>query len=274
MAAGASRSGQHDRRTGVDNSDAAGRFSTDGFGDELYKRLTAYLPALSTNLHSIHNHIYLMSTMHMPFDDSGYYLHHPRDLAEYDMAMALELRPIPLGQPPFAEHFDEFMHPFAASMMEVPPNVAFDDDAFALQQLQHFQALRHGDLDVRHPVPRRPLSPGMLYPPGHPWYDPVASSGHPSIHADGSGSVPPSSITNPSMFAPLPESRSAAQSVASDTDEPPPPPPPSWAMSGSLDPATGIYQTSPEHPRVRTQQACEKCRGRKAKVLPFSPIVT
>ncbi|KAG6867934.1 hypothetical protein C0993_009366 [Termitomyces sp. T159_Od127] len=58
-------------------------------------------------------------------------------------------------------------------------------------------------------------------------------------------------------------------------DPPPPPPPPApythdllaprLALAGSLDPATGIFYRSPEHPRLRTAQACEKCRTRKAK---------
>ncbi|RDB29936.1 hypothetical protein Hypma_013795 [Hypsizygus marmoreus] len=36
-------------------------------------------------------------------------------------------------------------------------------------------------------------------------------------------------------------------------------------LSGSLDPSTGIFYRIPEHPRLRTAQACEKCRTRKAK---------
>ncbi|KAJ8489924.1 hypothetical protein ONZ51_g2652 [Trametes cubensis] len=39
----------------------------------------------------------------------------------------------------------------------------------------------------------------------------------------------------------------------------------SWTLSGSLDPTTGVFQRSVEHPRLRTAQACEKCRIRKAK---------
>ncbi|KAG6844584.1 hypothetical protein H0H87_005733 [Tephrocybe sp. NHM501043] len=40
---------------------------------------------------------------------------------------------------------------------------------------------------------------------------------------------------------------------------------PRMSLAGSLDPATGIFYRSPEHPRLRTAQACEKCRTRKAK---------
>ncbi|KAG6908867.1 hypothetical protein DXG01_002941 [Tephrocybe rancida] len=62
----------------------------------------------------------------------------------------------------------------------------------------------------------------------------------------------------------------------SSTSYSPPPPPmqtpytqdllaPRLSLAGSLDPATGIFYRSPEHPRLRTAQACEKCRTRKAK---------
>ncbi|KAJ7606614.1 hypothetical protein FB45DRAFT_878221 [Roridomyces roridus] len=40
---------------------------------------------------------------------------------------------------------------------------------------------------------------------------------------------------------------------------------PRIALPGSLDPTTGIFYHTPEHPRLRTAQACEKCRTRKAK---------
>ncbi|KAG6336217.1 hypothetical protein ID866_2868 [Astraeus odoratus] len=40
---------------------------------------------------------------------------------------------------------------------------------------------------------------------------------------------------------------------------------PRRAVSGSLDPTTGIFYRTPEPPRLRTAQACEKCRKRKAK---------
>ncbi|KAG2004298.1 hypothetical protein CC2G_002866 [Coprinopsis cinerea AmutBmut pab1-1] len=36
-------------------------------------------------------------------------------------------------------------------------------------------------------------------------------------------------------------------------------------LAGSLDPATGVFYRTPDHPRLRTAQACEKCRTRKAK---------
>ncbi|KAJ6531365.1 hypothetical protein DFH09DRAFT_1183446 [Mycena vulgaris] len=51
-----------------------------------------------------------------------------------------------------------------------------------------------------------------------------------------------------------------------------PPPQPRITLAGSLDPTTGIFYRTPEHPRLRTAQACDKCRTRKAKVrIPSSP---
>lgn len=43
---------------------------------------------------------------------------------------------------------------------------------------------------------------------------------------------------------------------------------PRLTFAGNLDPSTGIFYRTPEHPRLRTAQACEKCRTRKAKVGP------
>jgi hypothetical protein len=49
----------------------------------------------------------------------------------------------------------------------------------------------------------------------------------------------------------------------------------SWGGVGSLDPATGVFSRASDHPRMRTAQACEKCRLRKAKVsiVPPTPRV-
>jgi hypothetical protein len=53
----------------------------------------------------------------------------------------------------------------------------------------------------------------------------------------------------------------------------------SWVSVGSQDPVTGAFYGTSDHPRIRTAQACEKCRARKAKVsivppsFPLSPPV-
>jgi hypothetical protein len=44
----------------------------------------------------------------------------------------------------------------------------------------------------------------------------------------------------------------------------------SWG-AGSLDVTTGVFVRTPDHPRIRTAQACEKCRLRKAKVSVVLP---
>jgi hypothetical protein len=44
-----------------------------------------------------------------------------------------------------------------------------------------------------------------------------------------------------------------------------------WSGAGSLDPATGAFIRASDHPRIRTPQACEKCRARKAKVSITPP---
>ncbi|KAF8205957.1 hypothetical protein K438DRAFT_1963738 [Mycena galopus ATCC 62051] len=51
-----------------------------------------------------------------------------------------------------------------------------------------------------------------------------------------------------------------------------PPLAPRITLAGSLDPTTGIFYRTPEHPRLRTAQACEKCRARKAKVCPAALV--
>ena len=43
------------------------------------------------------------------------------------------------------------------------------------------------------------------------------------------------------------------------------------AFTESVDPSTGLVFRTPEHPRLRTAQACQKCRLRKAKVRDLAP---
>ena len=43
------------------------------------------------------------------------------------------------------------------------------------------------------------------------------------------------------------------------------------AFTETVDPSTGLLLRTPEHPRLRTAQACQKCRLRKAKVRDLSP---
>ncbi|KAI6044571.1 hypothetical protein EDC04DRAFT_2935981 [Pisolithus marmoratus] len=56
-----------------------------------------------------------------------------------------------------------------------------------------------------------------------------------------------------------------AQPALAISNSPPDTGIPRRAVAGSLDPSTGIFYRTPEPPRLRTAQACEKCRVRKAK---------
>lgn len=173
------------------------------------------------------------------------------------MAAALDISPQHFTRQVMADHYDGF----APTMQDPQP---FTPTSFPPQYPPEAISAYHPvpSPHMQHPIPRRPISPEMLFNQGHAWEEEARRS---SLYAESSrSSFSSEDIHQPSMFAPFPES-STAHSVQPEPAEPPQPPP-SWSMSGSLDPATGIYQTAPEHPRVRTQQACEKCRSRKAKV--------
>ena len=49
---------------------------------------------------------------------------------------------------------------------------------------------------------------------------------------------------------------------------------PRCVLRGSLDPTTGMFYRAPERARIRTPQACDKCRIRKAKVTSQYSIST
>ncbi|KAI4522916.1 hypothetical protein K525DRAFT_283259 [Schizophyllum commune Loenen D] len=75
----------------------------------------------------------------------------------------------------------------------------------------------------------------------------------------------PSEHPFPSAFAPF-DGFPAGSSHPPPRLEPPSLHPTSRNLGGPLDgPGGGIFYRSPEHPRLRTAQACEKCRVRKAK---------
>ncbi|KAJ7262842.1 hypothetical protein C8J57DRAFT_1719101 [Mycena rebaudengoi] len=78
------------------------------------------------------------------------------------------------------------------------------------------------------------------YPPWNPYDQPFPATYH-QQH------LPPATTSPPAPPHPHPRGH------------------PRITLAGSLDPATGIFYRTPEHPRLRTAQACEKCRTRKAK---------
>lgn len=79
-------------------------------------------------------------------------------------------------------------------------------------------------------------------------------------------SIPYSSYSTPTSFT--------GQPLARQLNTAPPNAVPRLALAGSLDPTTGIFYRTPEHPRLRTAQACEKCRTRKAKVYFFASLIS
>jgi hypothetical protein len=75
-----------------------------------------------------------------------------------------------------------------------------------------------------------------------------------------SASYPPPRLTPPSLHRPQSQQfPSTGDTLVANAAHRLP-------LAGSLDPSTGIFYRTPEHPRLRTAQACEKCRTRKAKV--------
>ncbi|PCH32981.1 hypothetical protein WOLCODRAFT_159751 [Wolfiporia cocos MD-104 SS10] len=191
----------------------------------------------------------------------------PKGHVPIELAMALGLKSIPL--PSFANM--DWLVPGAypsslpASLPNIPEhpsqyhsalsggNLALHDaltDPFIASHVAHQQS------------PQRPTSPpahfALRWPSGsyHPDQYQMPHSGINPALAQGMSVFPQASsgpsISPESAYQPPDAHRSAAQ--------------PAWSVAGSLDPITGVFQRATDHPRLRTAQACEKCRIRKAKV--------
>ena len=148
--------------------------------------------------------------------------------------------------PPSAYHYqNEQPEPYMPSALS-GSNLALHD------------ALTNAFLSAHLQQQQRPPSPQLQYPlrwPEADNYPPHYAA--PQIDP----ALAPSTSMFPQSYSVAPQSTyqslQDAQHAASQ---------PAWSVSGSLDPVTGIFQRMPEHPRLRTAQACEKCRARKAKV--------
>ncbi|KAI0089794.1 hypothetical protein BDY19DRAFT_992757 [Irpex rosettiformis] len=186
-----------------------------------------------------------MSILHMPYDDPRFM--RQRDSATYEMGMALDMKPSSLLHDPYM--FDQLLHPLApmTSSHSMPYDVPHD---FAPS---HYHPINSVPYDLHNTGISADLD----------WTE----TAHRSYYQEppATQSYPPTSISQPSMFVSSPSSRPIAPSETMPSVDRSALPPPPWTMSGSLDPSTGVYQVAPEHPRIRTAQACEKCRGRKAK---------
>lgn len=191
--------------------------------------------------------------LHLAYDDPTFL--HPRDPASYDMTMALAMKPSSFMSEQYM--LDHLLHPLpplsSSQSMPYDMHAGFVPSPYQMQPMPY--EVQQANEMMHHPSPIRPI---------------VATNGwshqssQPQCLDQPAPSFPPSSISQPSIF--VQESNSRVSYVAPQVADSSVPPPPPWTMSGSLDPSTGVYQIAPEHPRIRTAQACEKCRGRKAKV--------
>jgi len=136
-------------------------------------------------------------------------------------------------------------------------------DGSGEQHFYHRHARLHPPHDL-YPAPPHlePPSPSTTpqqhhnQPNGWPTFDHGLPLGYPPNY----GSYPTSSPFPPPRLTPPPAHHIDGGNVHGG---------PRLTLAGSLDPATGIFYRTPEHPRLRTAQACEKCRTRKAKVYVF-----
>ncbi|PIL29993.1 transcription factor [Ganoderma sinense ZZ0214-1] len=122
------------------------------------------------------------------------------------------------------------------------------------------------DLNAPYPSYNQPVSPRGLYAATSGWAAPRAYGGYydpacSSAFLQNLQSVIESSHTAQTQQQNAANMASSAQPSGAVQS--------SW--TGSIDLATGVFQRSVEHPRLRTAQACEKCRIRKAKCTGDNP---
>ncbi|KAF5346405.1 hypothetical protein D9758_012757 [Tetrapyrgos nigripes] len=138
------------------------------------------------------------------------------------------------------EHFPPDFHIFS-------PFPDYDQARFHRPQSTYYPLVesgqQHHQLSFNQTVPSMDYTYEQNYAPAYPC----------------SASHPPPRLTPPSLHRSQSQQvLSSADSLVTDTGHRSP-------LAGSLDPSTGIFYRTPEHPRLRTAQACEKCRTRKAK---------
>ncbi|KAI0697468.1 hypothetical protein BC835DRAFT_1519199 [Cytidiella melzeri] len=191
-----------------------------------------------------------MSILHLPYDDSAFM--HQRGSTSYDMGTTIDMRTSSFLPEQYL--FDQMLHPLAS--MSASQSMPYD--------IPHGFAPSHYHLSSV-PYELHNLGNSHHQPPSSlDWTETTPRTHYPEPPSSSTQVFPSTSISQPSIFV-SPSSHSVAPTATPATAQLSAPPPPPWTMSGSLDPSTGIYQIAPEHPRIRTAQACEKCRGRKAK---------
>ncbi|KAI8969699.1 hypothetical protein BD414DRAFT_257159 [Trametes punicea] len=208
-----------------------------------------------------------MSTAHLSLDDFAFPPHPPRSSYELSHALGasqassiyphghLEISPLSAQAPRhhhvstsdasnslyLPEHPEAYLNPYSTGM-----GYSYLDSHLPSYSMTH-----------------PPASPHSMYTADSAWgapdnygapYDPAGPSSSSFLHNL-------QNVIDSSHTSQLQHSMNAAQAAAQQSSTPST----SWTLSGSLDPTTGIFQRSVEHPRLRTAQACEKCRIRKAK---------
>ncbi|KAI0762313.1 hypothetical protein C8Q74DRAFT_142303 [Fomes fomentarius] len=214
-----------------------------------------------------------MSTTHAhtPYDDRAY--SNFREFPSYDLSAALGDAPqySSLYRHDNLHATPSSTHPGAHSQY-IPPEMysSYLPQQDQLSTQQYLAYANAASLDLHHPhnaPARRPPSPRSLYPAASSWqsthnypvHDPTTSA----AFLQDLQSVIDSSHTAQTQHANhLVHVAQQQQAIPSQS---------SWTLSGSLDPSTGVFQRAMEHPRLRTAQACEKCRTRKAKCSGDQP---
>ncbi|KAI0638725.1 hypothetical protein C8Q77DRAFT_1028 [Trametes polyzona] len=209
-----------------------------------------------------------MSTAHVSLDDYAFPSSKPH--SSYELSYALGApQPPPLYPLPGSDASTAGPHP-QAHFHHLPPDAAHS--AYLPDHPESFMSGYYVGMGYPHfgaqlppfDMAQRPPSPRPVYTANPRWgvpegygapADPIASS---STFLSNLQNVIDSSHTSQV------QQHNAHQAQAS-SQQAPGPSSSTWTLSGSLDPATGVFQRSIEHPRLRTAQACEKCRIRKAK---------
>ncbi|PFH48169.1 hypothetical protein AMATHDRAFT_87287 [Amanita thiersii Skay4041] len=153
---------------------------------------------------------------------------------------------------------------FASNLPNQPPLVPRrhlqpTDNAADLSDHQYLMSTNTGGLyssTSQHPFDLPQQQQYVAPPQGWPSYEPALGFQPPST-SHHFNPYPSSSPYPPPRLTPPPISNIPGASHQAGG--------PRMTLAGSLDPSTGIFYRTPEHPRLRTAQACEKCRTRKAK---------
>jgi hypothetical protein len=134
----------------------------------------------------------------------------------------------PLNPHLFTPHHHHQVYHSSQSFTNLPPHHQWPRDPQAWSPQYH------------------PIPIPLKQPDGHPYYPPF-----PNPSPFPQSRVLPSALHQPKRTSPAVGLTSPGNRLA---------------FTETVDPNTGLFLRTPEHPRLRTAQACQKCRLRKAKV--------